>query len=381
MRFCTEWGRAGPSVASRIVVWALAACVVFVEIGAAFSSQGAAPRTPHRVSARWEITELGRLRSGSEVRAFNSTGAVVGDVTPANSVARKPFGAFAWRHGRSTLLSTRPYSVAVAINERGQIVGNTDDTRGPVLWESASAKKPVRLLGLIATPEAINVHGQIAGERPDAAGNWHAVIWENATTLIDLGTLGGTFSEAFGINDLQQVVGTSSNDRGYNQAFLWQSGQMSSLIPPSPGGVSAVDSSGGIVLHRRFDPAAINDDGEVAGACVGKQLAADGNYVTHPCVWEAGKLLDLGRLTGDAVGAATGINDQDQVVGWVAAAANSTRRAFVWQNGIFTALPILPGGASVNEALAISDSGLILGVNESKNLSRVAVVQWTRKST
>jgi probable HAF family extracellular repeat protein len=156
---------------------------------------------------------------------------------------------------------------------------------------------------------------------------------------------------------------------------------MSSLIPPSPGGVSAVDSSGGIVLHRRFDPAAINDDGEVAGACVGKQLAADGNYVTHPCVWEAGKLLDLGRLTGDAVGAATGINDQDQVVGWVAAAANSTRRAFVWQNGIFTALPILPGGASVNEALAISDSGLILGVNESKNLSRVAVVQWTRKST
>jgi len=47
--------------------------------------------------------------------------------------------------------------------------------------------------------------------------------------ISDLGTLGGTFSIATGVNDLGQVVGYSATADGATHAFLWQSGTMTDL--------------------------------------------------------------------------------------------------------------------------------------------------------
>lgn len=47
--------------------------------------------------------------------------------------------------------------------------------------------------------------------------------------VTDLGTLGGKFSVANGINNRGQVVGNAETERGKMRAFLWQNGQMSSL--------------------------------------------------------------------------------------------------------------------------------------------------------
>ncbi len=70
---------------------------------------------------------------------------------------------------------------------------------------------------------------------------------------------------------------------------------------------------------------------------------------------------DLGTL-GGAQSAANGVNDLSQVVGWSLDAAGRTQ-AFVWANGMLTALPYLPGGTN-SVATAINNAGKITGYSD-----------------
>jgi len=48
-------------------------------------------------------------------------------------------------------------------------------------------------------------------------------------TVTDLGTLGGSSSQAYGINDTGQVVGKADTTNGFSHAFLWVQGTMNDL--------------------------------------------------------------------------------------------------------------------------------------------------------
>ena len=56
------------------------------------------------------------------------------------------------------------------------------------------------------------------GEEPD--GTYHAFVWDGAQKT-DLGTLGGSFSSAYGINDQGDIVGYAMDAFGRNHAVEW----------------------------------------------------------------------------------------------------------------------------------------------------------------
>ena len=105
-----------------------------------------------------------------------------------SETATGDFHAVLWDHGTITDLGTPPggcCSIAVAINARGQVVGQS--------------------------------------QTPNATGSLeiHAFLWERGT-ITDLGTLpGGCCSTANAINNRGQVVGFSQTPTGAPHAPLW----------------------------------------------------------------------------------------------------------------------------------------------------------------
>jgi probable HAF family extracellular repeat protein len=110
-----------------------------------------------------------------------------------------------------------------------------------------------------------------------AAPSAHAVLWQNASSQINLGSLGGSVNIALDINDRGQVIGNSD---------------------------------------------------------------LSGNTVTHSFLWQNGTMKDLGTLPGDVDSFAGGINDEGQVVG-ESCDASGNCRGYLWQNGSMTDLNTL----------------------------------------
>jgi probable HAF family extracellular repeat protein len=81
-------------------------------------------------------------------------------------------------------------------------------------------------------------------------------VWQDGV-MTDLGTLGGTFSGAAGINDRGQIAGSStlSNVPGSAQhAFLWQDGVMVDLGTLGGGDLSSgfqINNQGHVVGQAR----------------------------------------------------------------------------------------------------------------------------------
>ncbi len=167
--------------------------------------------------------------------------------------------------------------------------------------------------------------------------------------MIDLVTIGGNWSWAFGISsDGSVIVGSSHNYQGKIYACVWANGLLTALDTINPFGNST----------RR-----ISGDGSVI---VGAKLIARSPDIQHACIWRSGfEELDLGTLGGLNSGAGDASFDGTIVVGG-SQLSNGDWRAFRWVEGIgMQDLGTIGWQSSAN---AISGNGLVVvgDCNEAK---------------
>lgn len=181
--------------------------------------------------------------------------------------------------------------------------------------------------------DGINSSGQVAGA--SKSGSENAFIWQNGL-VTHLGTLGGSGSSAFGINKRGDVVGDSYiAGNNFSHAFYYRNGTMIDI-----GQLGGIGSSTAL---------SINDSDRVVG------FFQDSSRYAHAFLYSSGTMTDLG------LGLAYSINGAGQVVGQMPAGGH----AFLYSNGNTTDLGTLGGDRS--EALAINDSGEIVGYAELKS--------------
>ena len=286
-----------------------------------------------------KITDLGTLEGGYESEAFavNARGQVVGAATngipdPSSIVGvSTQVRAFLWQNGAMQDLGTLPGgtdAVALLVNERGQIVGQSYTAssipRPPTficfdfpltlhgfLWEDGKMVDLGTLGGSCAFTYALNSRGQVVGQATLVGDQTsHPYIWDRKRGIKDLGTLGGTYGFASGINDPGVVAGTATNqDDEALLAFLWKDGVISNLGTLPGNGCSGAD--------------AINSKGQVVGGSgffLPDFFPGCTDTVEHAFLWENGTMVDLNAFVPSGsdltLNEAVFINDRGEISGF-----------------------------------------------------------------
>lgn len=198
--------------------------------------------------------DLGTL-GGNDAQAFliNASDEVVGqsytNVTPNASTGIPTVDPFIWKNGKMSDIGTLGGTMGFpkGLNDRGDVIGTSNLAGDTVAHAFVWTQGTIKDLGTLGGPSAdvnwINDQSEIAG-KADLSGpapqNHDAVLWRQGQP-IDLGKLpGDSCSNAYYVNDREQVVGTSE-DRTLclipagEHAFIWERGShmvdLNTLIP------------------------------------------------------------------------------------------------------------------------------------------------------
>jgi probable HAF family extracellular repeat protein len=134
--------------------------------------------------------------------------------------------------------------------------------------------------------------------------------------MADLGTFGGNYSRADGVNDSGQVIGHSRTEDGYYHAFITGADGM---------GMTDLGTLGGVTSYAY----GINDSGQVAGF----SETADGSthaFITGPNGMGMTDLNSFADLAdGIFLSGASGVNNLGQVIATVSPIPEPTSYALM----------------------------------------------------
>ena len=202
-------------------------------------------------------TDLGTLGGTWSAAYDTDLGIIVGASRIAGDTRMR---AFQYVNGVMT-----PVAVDLGGDSVAKGVNNTNDIVGYVCTAGNASCRPFLFSNGVTTligpanrtgvANRVNANLDVVGALSVAGtSTTHAFVYSGGV-LTDLGTLGGASSEARGINDRGEAVGTAHNVAGQPRAFLWRNGEMTDLNTLVPAGT-------GWVLESA---AGISDGGQIVG--------------------------------------------------------------------------------------------------------------------
>ena len=212
-----------------------------------------------------ELADLGTMGGErSEAFSINDSGAIVGLSTV---VDRGRFHAFLYVDGTFMDISPRETvysSIALAINNAGQVVG-TYDNRAFLYSEGHAID-----LGVVGSANGLNDEGDVVGSARFGSQT-HAFLYSQGV-MTDLGVLPGDINSSAGsINSAGQIVGSSEGQGDFRfHPFLYSDGQMvplQSLLPEGSG-------------WRVFAGGGINEAGQITGTGIDPEGRSRGFILT-----------------------------------------------------------------------------------------------------
>jgi probable HAF family extracellular repeat protein len=244
--------------------------------------------------SRWSITETGSFgTTGSNPTAINNRGEAVGWSTKLlpGHIA-ETMRCFVWDNGapRDIGAPSFDFCQAMDVDDRGTVLAHTGYGDQMFFWQDGVWTFATNGIGM-----RMNRRNHIAGQYWNGSG-FRGFLWRDGVQF-EIGTFGGSISNASAVNDKDYVVGSA-----------------------------AVDDRTGTV---------------------------------HAFVWHEGSMRDLGTLDGRDDSQATDINSHGEVVGFTSTDLNDSLAFIAGVDGGMREL--LPGLSPPSKATAINDHGDVVG--------------------